>query len=115
MDFLKQNKMAIAVGVVLLAGLFVYMNFFSAPAPAPLTSSTDATLSQDLLVTLQNLHTIKLDNSIFQDPSFKSLTDFGVIIPAEEVGRRNPFAPLQSSTAGGSSSLTVPLPQTKTH
>ncbi len=114
MDFLKQNKLAILVGVLLLAGLFVYMNFFTAPAQDALTtSSTDTALSQDLLVTLQNLHTIKLDNGIFSDPAFQSLTDFGVTIPAEEVGRRNPFAPLQSGGGGGGSSISVPLPQTK--
>jgi hypothetical protein len=112
MDFLKQNKMAIVVGVVLLAGLFVYMNYFTKPSQDTLTTTTDTTLSQDLLVTLQNLHTIKLDNSIFSNAAFQSLTDFGVTIPAEEVGRRNPFAPLQTS-GGGGSSITVPLPQTK--
>jgi hypothetical protein len=114
MDFLKQNKLAILIGVLLLAGLFVYMNFFTAPAQDPLTTtSSDTALSQDLLVTLQNLHTIKLDNSIFSDPAFKSLTDFGVTIPSEEVGRRNPFAPLQAGGAAGGSTINVPLLQTR--
>lgn len=112
MDFLKQNKMPILIGVLLLAGLFVYVTYFSgSSSSATLTSSdTDTTLSQNLLVTLQNLHTIKLDDSIFSEPAFQSLTDFGVTIPAENVGRGDPFAPLAStpSQAAGSPALNLP-------
>jgi len=102
MDFLKQNKMAIGVGILLLAGLYVYMNYFSSSSSATLTASdSSTTLSQNLLVTLQNLHTIQLDNSIFSDPAFQSLTDFGVSIPAEPVGRRDPFIPLGGFVSSG--------------
>jgi hypothetical protein len=114
MDFLKQNMMPIAAGVLLLGGIFVYMSYFAAPsAPAALTASdADASLSQNLLVTLQNLHTIKLDNSIFSDPAFQSLTDFGVVIPSQTPGRRNPFAPLGSTvTSSGLGSVNVALPK----
>ncbi len=113
MDFLKHNMVAIGVGVALIIGIFVYLQYFSSSSSATLNSSTtNVTLSQNLLATLQNLHTIKLDNSIFSDPSFQSLTDFGVTIPAETVGRRNPFAPLGGSASSGSS-ITVPtLPKT---
>lgn len=113
MDFLKQNKAAIALGVLLIAGIFVYTTFFLSSAPvATLTSSdSDSTLSQNLLVTLQSLHTIKLDNSIFSEPAYQSLTDFGVVIPQQTPGRRNPFAPLgftSSQTATGTVKLTLP-------
>jgi hypothetical protein len=50
-------------------------------------------ISRDLIVTLSNLNTIRLDDSIFTDPVFLSLSDFGVQIPLQPVGRRNPFAP----------------------
>jgi hypothetical protein len=113
MDFLKQNKVAIGVGVLLIVGLFVYMTYFSSSPAATLTASdSSTTISQNLLITLQNLHTIKLDNSIFSDPSFQSLTDFGVTIPAESVGRRDPFLPLSGSTSGGSSIAVPTLPAT---
>ncbi len=80
------------------------MAYFSGPA-SPTLSSTDSSvvLSQNLLVTLQNLHTIKLDNSIFSNPAFQSLSDFGVAIPAENVGRRNPFEPAAGGAAVNSS------------
>jgi hypothetical protein len=117
MDFLKKNMTAIGAGVLLLAGVYVYMTYFSSPQSATLsTSDANTTLSQNLLVTLQNLHTIKLDNSIFDEPAFQSLTDFGVVIPQEAVGRRNPFLPVggisTGSSAGTGGAGAVQLPKT---
>ena len=99
MNFLKQNKVAIGgiVGVLILG--YVYIAYFSGSS-APTLTSTDAAntaLSQSLLVTLQNLQTIKLDNGIFSDPAFISLTDFGVTIPPQAVGNPDPFLPLAAS------------------
>lgn len=108
MDFLNKNKMAIGGGVVLLLAVYIYFAYFSAPSLPPLSSNdTNIALSQNLLVTLQSLHTIKLDNSIFSDPAFQSLNDFGVAIPSENVGRRNPFEPLAGS-ATPNSTVTIP-------
>jgi flagellar capping protein FliD len=115
MDFLKQNKTSIGMGVLLLVAIYVYMTYFTNPSSPTLTSSdtNGVALSQNLLITLQNLHTIKLDNSIFSDPAFQSLNDFGVIIPQEAIGRRNPFEPLAGTVSSGSGSVQVPLPPTK--
>jgi hypothetical protein len=97
-DFIKKN-MPLVLGILLVvAGLVVYLNFFSGSSEALLATSADSQspVSQDLLVTLSNLHTIKLDSSIFSDPLFQSLTSFGVELPPENVGRRNPFLPVGS-------------------
>jgi hypothetical protein len=106
MDFLKQNKMMIGGGVALVIAIFVYFTYFSGSSSTPALTTSDqaTTVSQNLLVTLQNLHTIKLDESIFSNPVFLSLTDFGVTIPPENVGRQDPFAPL-----GGVSTTKAPL------
>ena len=58
-------------------------------------------------MTLQSIHSIKLDNSIFTDPVFVSLTDFGVTIPPENVGRPDPFVPL-GGTGTGAAGLALP-------
>lgn len=85
------------VAVIVLAG-YIYFTYFSGSSSgALLTTSESSPLSSDLLTTLSSLHTIKLDNAIFSDPIYLSLTDFGVQIPPENVGRRNPFAPLGSN------------------
>ena len=113
MDFLKKNMVPIVGGVLLLAGIYVYMTYFSSPSSATVTSSdSNLALSQNLLVTLQNLHTIKLDGSVFSEPAFQSLTDFGVTIPPEAVGRRNPFVPISSGVVQTSGTVTIPLPKT---
>ena len=94
-DFIKKN-MALVLGILgILVALVVYLNFFAGNSSSALLASSDATspVSQDLLVTLASLHTIKLDTSIFTSPEFESLTSFGVTIPPEAVGRRNPFLP----------------------
>jgi len=108
MNFISNNKnVAGGVALILIIGSLYYM-FFSGGSSSPALTSTDqnSPVSQDLLNTLQRLHTIKLDSSVFSNPVFVSLTDFGVTIPPENVGRRNPFVPLTGVTK--SSSLTLP-------
>jgi hypothetical protein len=96
MQFLKDNKLYVILIILALAGVWAYFMFFSGGSGNSATVTTDETspLSQDVLVTLSNLHTIKLDSTIFTDPVFVSLTDYGVAIPPQAAGRRNPFAPL---------------------
>lgn len=110
MDFIKQNKLTIGVTVVVALAAIVYFMYFSGGSSAPtLSSSTSSTVSQTLLVQLQSLTTIKLDNSVFSNPVFISLTDFGVTIPPENSGRTDPFLPTFSSAPkSGGASLTLP-------
>lgn len=97
-DFVKKNMPLILGALIIVLGLVVYLNFFSGGTSEALLASTseESPVSQELLVTLSNLHTIRLDNSIFSDPLFQSLTSFGVELPPENVGRRNPFLPVGS-------------------
>ena len=110
MQFLQANKLPIAgiLGAGLL--LWAYFMFFSGGSSGPLLASSSATavtpVTQELLVTLSNLRTIRLDETIFSDPVFESLSDFGVVIPPEAIGRRNPFAPL--GAGGGAPATTTP-------
>lgn len=57
-------------------------------------SPLEGVLGRELLTTLARLKSTKLDTSIFSDPVFVSLRDFGVEIAPQPVGRRNPFAAL---------------------
>jgi hypothetical protein len=108
MNLITKNK-GLWGGVVLVVLLVGgYFMFFQGGSGAPTLSSSDqnSVVSQNLLATLQSLHTIKLDDSIFSNPVFVSLQDFGVTIPPENVGRRNPFLPLTGVVTN--SSLTLP-------
>lgn len=112
MDFLKQNKTIIGGVVVIVLAIVVYFMYFAGGSSSATLTSSDANsvISQNLLVTLQNLHTIKLDDSIFTNPIFVSLTDFGVTIPPENVGRTDPFMPL-GGTGTGAGGLALPSGQ----
>lgn len=105
-DFLKRNKTAIGGVLALVLAGYIYFTYFSGSgAPALSSTSETSPVTTDLLMTLQSIHTIKLDNAIFSNPAFISLSDFGVTIPPEAVGRRNPFAPLQGVSSGNKSNI----------
>lgn len=94
MDILKNKFVVGGVGAVLVLTLAYYL-WTSAENSALLTTNDGTSpLSQEILTTLGQLHTIRLDPAIFTDPVFASLTDFGVTIPPQNAGRRNPFAPV---------------------
>ena len=96
MQFIKDNKAYIALIILIVLGFWGYSLYSGGTPSAAIITTTDRSpLSQDVLATLSSLHTITLDSSIFTDPLFVSLSDFGVQIPAEAAGRRNPFAPVQ--------------------
>ena len=102
MNFLKKNLVFLLLVVVCFLGLYWFL-FMRGGSTDTLTSSESLPTagSSDLLTALGNLQNVTFDISIFKDPVFLSLTDFGVVIPAQPLGRPNPFAPLPF---GGSSS-----------
>lgn len=94
-----KDKKTIIYGTILTVLLIVaYFVMFAGGGDGDVVTvaSQDPTfaVSEDLIKTLSSLNTIKLDESIFSDPAFVSLSDFGVAIPSQPIGRRNPFAPL---------------------
>ena len=94
MNILKNKFVVGGVGAVLILTLAYYL-WTSAENSALLTTNDGTSpLSQEILLTLGQLHTIRLDPAIFTDPVFASLTDFGVTITPQNAGRRNPFAPV---------------------
>lgn len=109
-SFTTQNKLLAGGVSIVVLGLLYYFFFMSTPSQPMLSLSNadDSPVTQSLLVMLSNLHTIKLDGSIFTDPTFISLTDFGVLIPPQSVGRHNPFAPLSGGVAATPANLKLP-------
>ncbi len=108
MDILKNKFVTGGVAAIVVLGLGYYV-WSSSGSSALLTSSDAGTspVSQELLATLSRLRTIKLDPAIFTDPSFASLTDFGVTIPPQAAGRRNPFAPIGSGAGAAAPATTT--------
>jgi len=102
MQLIKKNILVIAVVALAALALWGYETFFSQGPTALLSSADQSPSSQNLLLALTNLQSIKLDPTLFSDPVFESLTDFGVTIPPETPGRADPFAPPGASGAATS-------------
>lgn len=91
------------MGVLILAAFIILCFMFYSWSNSSSSSSINEVnsdtqqMGQALLVTLAGLNTIRLDGSIFSDPVFVSLTDFGVVLPSQPSGRRNPFLPIGST------------------
>lgn len=122
------DKKTIAVFLCMVAVLVVFL-FYSLSGRRPDSgeittlpmSPLDSKLGRELLAALAKLRTTKLDMSIFDDPVFTSLKDFGVEIASEPIGRRNPFASFEEkesakagTKAGNSPPLKVPAGSSKT-
>lgn len=96
------------IGVLLLAYFFL---FKKGPEEAVLTSSTDGATSssltsetsRDFISLLLSVRSIKLNDSILNEPAFLSLKDTTItIIQNEDEGRPNPFAPIGSEAISSS-------------
>ncbi|HEY4511054.1 MAG TPA: hypothetical protein VJG29_01640 [Candidatus Paceibacterota bacterium] len=111
MEFLKKNKLALAGAVALIILIGAYLAFRGGNNEELLQSTESGQLSspvsRELLLTLSDLRNVTLDESLFSDPSFRSLVDFGVEIPLQPVGRRNPFAPLGTAQSQGAQNTTT--------
>ncbi|MEK7068372.1 MAG: hypothetical protein AAB964_01000 [Patescibacteria group bacterium] len=88
-------KNKLTLGLLAVAAIAGLLYWWSGKDSAPiLTQEPQLPLSTDLLAVLGSLNTIHLDDAFFADQVFQSLTDFGVTIPPQATGRRNPFEPI---------------------
>ncbi len=56
---------------------------------------------------LSSINSISIDTSIFQNPAYKTLRDYPVMLGTDIIGRINPFAPVGTDQSGGTSSTAV--------
>lgn len=106
----KKPLIALIVIVVLALGAYFY---FKGTPDASSTSSLDtqsSPLSADAQATsirvlslLNQINSLKIDASIFDSAVYKSLLDYTIEIPEQNVGRPNPFAPISGSIPPSSS------------
>ena len=100
-----RNKIVIAALAIVVAVIAWYMLGGEAPPQEGLSTETFSTpateAERDLVATLLQLRSVSLEGTVFSDPIFQSLRDFGSQIVPEPVGRENPFAPLSQTAASG--------------
>jgi hypothetical protein len=99
MNWILQHKLLLIIAIVVFVGGAWYSLSQSGGSSALLTTETatvDGSASQGLVGTLLALRAVTLSGTIFSEPAFVSLQDFGTTIVPEPVGRDNPFAPVSS-------------------
>lgn len=93
----KNIKNIITIVVVIVVIFFAYTFFVKGnKEPDALVSTSSATVAgspvvRELFKILDQLSELSLDTSIFEDPLYKSLEDYGVTIDPQPIGRSNPF------------------------
>lgn len=101
------NKKSIIIFVVVaVLAIFIYGYFFkkdSNTSDRALVSSVAQNsvnqqniIGRELLASLNQLRSLILDTSIFNEQSFKSLQSFNVELQPEITGRTNPFLPINA-------------------
>ncbi len=97
MNILTRYQNYILIAVVVIASIAVYMYYFGGEDEPILeqqaVAGVDNPIDQELIALLLELKGITLDESIFSNPVFSSLSDFSQALVPEPVGRINPFAP----------------------
>ncbi len=96
-----KSKKGIIAGIIILVILaLVYFYISGGYAPADNGSLSEAPTAESEAVgvrTLSLLNQIKslhIDKAMFDDPAYRTLTDYSITIPEVPVGRANPFAPI---------------------
>lgn len=118
MAILKNKLILIILGGIVLAGI-VWYSFMREDSTQLLQTkdlTTATSVDSDVVGVLLQLRSISLSGTIFTDPAFQSLQDFGREIVPEPAGRPNPFAPLngasvRTSTSTATTSARVPARQ----
>ena len=111
------NKNTILIIIVVLVAGAVYFYFFGAPSKESETLSAQVNpqvqISATRVITLlKQIESLRIDSRIFSSAEYQTLRDYTVGIPAVDVGRLNPFAPLPGvsnpATRSTSGSRTTP-------
>lgn len=99
-EYIQKYK-NILLGIVIVVLLFAGYSFWfgNKKEVDVLTSTvtegnTQSPVGNKLLLLLIELKSIRLNDNLFQDPTFQNLKDFGQPLIPEPSGRRNPFAPV---------------------
>lgn len=84
----------IVIVVLLFLLVYFYMSGSSTPTGTLIAGSPYGAVGSSELALLNQVRSLKIDTTLFNDPAFRSLVDYSVEITPENVGRPNPFAPL---------------------
>jgi len=102
--------------IIIIVGLLIMIAFSYLGNSGTSTSSTSLTATQSgsesadaqyIYSLLQQMNQVKLEDTVFSDPSFLNLKDNTVSFSAQPSGRDNPFSPVGSVANTNQSSTTI--------
>ena len=115
MSFLKQNILAVSlVGILVLGGVWYVFSGDSTDDTVLTTESVSdapSVVEKGIVDILLTLRSVSLSGTIFSDPAFDTLQDFGTQIIEEPFGRPNPFAPREEGSGVEDSDAELFSPQ----
>jgi hypothetical protein len=100
-DSSKGTYIMLAIIIVVSLGLYFY--FKGTPSEGDLetleTSGTPEAIQAEeaankVVAILNQIDSLKIDDSLFSSMTYRSLVDYTITIPEQNVGRPNPFAPI---------------------
>jgi uncharacterized protein involved in exopolysaccharide biosynthesis len=108
------NKYKNIIIIAVIIGLALIAYSFLKPDPTAESllvvterqNSTQA-LGDEITAAINQINSLRLDDSIFKDPIMAKLKDHNQKINPEDVGRPDPFAPITSKGSQGSVSTTT--------
>jgi hypothetical protein len=113
---ISKYKNIIIIGVVIALGLIAYSIFKPAPTAETLLETTQRAdsaqvLGDEITSAISQINSLKLDRGVLDDPVVKNLKDHSKPIIPEDVGRKNPFAPIGEvgSSASNVNSTTLKI------
>ena len=101
---LKSIIIIVGIIVVALIAYFYYEGSKSASNSNLVSTPADVDAQQvgvRVLNLLNQIKSLKIDTTLFSDPSYQTLRDYSVAIPQQNVGRSNPFAPIPGMQSSG--------------
>ncbi len=93
------KSIIIIVGIIIVALIAYFYYEGSKPAANSVLVSSAADIDAQqvgvrVLNLLNQIQSLRIDTTLFSDPSYQTLRDYSVAIPQQNVGRSNPFAPI---------------------
>lgn len=88
----KQNFLIITIFCIILFFCLYKIDVEAGSQLVSIKGNSDISkVGRETLEILITLKSLKLDNSLFREPIFKSLKDFSIELGEKNVGRENPF------------------------
>ncbi len=88
MDFLR-NKTILGSTLLVIVALLTYNFFLKGNSIVPTEGENQ--VGSDLIQISEELSGASFNQELFSEPAYRFLTDFSTPIPAQVVGRTNPF------------------------